>query len=556
MSRHVLLPLLLLLTAVYGQVAVKSGGQNKRSRPATRTGFELSGVAVNSVSNEPAAHVEISMGLAEQPNPLQTTVTGADGSFSFRGIAPAKYWLSAHGRGFAQQGLDEHEGYFTGIAVGANLDSQNITFRLRPDSSIVGLITDNDNEAVSGAEVMLFRTGLEGGETGTYQLQETTTNDEGRYHFGHLAAGSYYIVVSARPWYAQTPNRGMRTYVKTSAGGQTEETQIGPPDTSNPALDLTFPLTFYPGVTDPAGASVIDLQIGDQTTADVSLTAVPALHIHINGIGTPTGASLQQQFGSSVLQVPSQVAESENGIDIAGVPPGHYLLNMNAGNGAKSWSRPLDLNGDSEIDPSDSAPGIKVSGALRLNGQPAANAVVRLRNRASGLRFDAQTSDRGEFLLETTGFTPGQYEVAVFNVADAALGSISATGATVRGHSVQIGGTGAVHLNLTMSQGLARVEGVALRDGKPAAGTMVVLVPQKLEENASMVRRDQSDSDGTFALPNVLPGKYTVVALADGWRLEWLNPSVMQPFLKAGTPLEIGTGRKYAVKVRVQSSTP
>ena len=506
MSRRALIPLLLLLTAVYGQVTVQNGGR-KKPRPAVRTSFEISGVALNGVTNEPAAHVEISMGLAEKPNALQTTITGADGHFSFRGIAPAKYWLSAHGRGFAQQGLDEHEGYFTGIAAGPNLDSQNVNFRLRPDSSIVGLITDNDNEPISGAEVMLFRTGLEGGEANTYQLQAATTNDEGRYHFGHLAAGSYYIVVSARPWYAQTPNRELRTYVKTSAGGQTEETQIGPPETSNPALDLAFPLTFYPGVTDPAGAAAIDLQVGDQTTADVSLTAVPALHIHINAVGTPTGASLQQMFGSTVLQVPSQIGGGDNGVDIVGVPPGHYLLNMNTGNGAKSWSKPLELNGDSEIDPSDGAPGIKVNGTLRLNGQPAVNAVVRLRNRASGLRFDAQTSDRGEFLLETTGFTPGQYEVGVFNVADAALGSISATGATVHGHSVQIAGTGPVHLTLTMSQGLARVEGVALREGKPAAGTMVVLVPQKLEENASIVRRDQSDSDGTFALPNVSAGE-------------------------------------------------
>src|SRR5262249_26944777 len=165
------------------------------ARSAARASYDISGIAVNELTNEPAPHMQVFIGLAQKQNILATMLTGSDGHFVFHDVAPAKYWLAARGHGFAQQGLDEHEGSFTGIAVGPGQYSQNITFRLRPDSSIVGTITD-ENEPVVGAEVMLFHAGIEGGEHSVYQLQSTASTDEGRYHFGHLPAGAYYIVVS------------------------------------------------------------------------------------------------------------------------------------------------------------------------------------------------------------------------------------------------------------------------------------------------------------------------------------------------------------------------
>jgi len=68
------------------------------------------------------------------------------------------------------------------------------------------------------------------------------------------------------------------------------------------------------------------------------------------------------------------------------------------------------------------------------------------------------------------------------------------------------------------------------------------------------VRRDQSDSDGTFTLAGAIPGKYTVVAIENGWDLEWLNPDVIKPYLGQGTPLEVMPNGKYEVKVNLQQA--
>jgi len=556
LPRLFLIPLVLAFGAAFcGQAAAQTPNQAKKPARAARPDFQISGITVNALTGEPVPHAEISLGFSEKPAVLHSTFSEAGGHFSFHGLSSAKYWLSARGRGFTAQGLDEHEGFFTGIAVGPGKDSQNIIFRLRPDSSIIGMISDNENEPVAGAQVMLFHGGVEGGRSNTYLLQQTASDDQGHYRFPHLPSGTYFIAVSARPWYAQTPEQGMSAYVKGGIGAPAEDPSTTPPAAVS-TLDVAYPLTFYPGVTDAAGASAIDLQPGDQTSADVSLTAVPAVHLRISGAsheGQLNGVSLMQTFGSAVLPVAAQTGQAPDGeFELSGMPPGEYVLTMNSGGKAGTWARTVDVAGDTELDASESPVATRVTGTVRLNGHPAGDANVRLRNHASGRTLDERTSEKGDFDFDQSGLGPGLYEVSVFNVADAALSGIAATGAAVQGHSVQISGPGAVHLNLTMSQNLARIEGVALRDGKPAAGMMVVLVPQKLEDNVPLVRRDQSDSDGTFALVSVLPGKYTVVAIANGWSLQWMNPAVLQPYLKAGTPVEVGSGRKYAVNVKVQ----
>ena len=120
------------------------------------------------------------------------------------------------------------------------------------------------------------------------------------------------------------------------------------------------------------------------------------------------------------------------------------------------------------------------------------------------------------------------------------------------GNKVEIGGSNPIRLQIRVSRGLGRVEGVAVKDGKPFPGAMVVLVPEDLEHHLSFVRRDQSDGDGTFLLGNAAPGKYKVVAIRNGWDMEWSNPAVLKPYLKAAEPLQVNANQKYSVTVKVQ----
>jgi hypothetical protein len=82
---------------------------------------------------------------------------------------------------------------------------------------------------------------------------------------------------------------------------------------------------------------------------------------------------------------------------------------------------------------------------------------------------------------------------------------------------------------------------------------MVVLVPDDPGHNLVLFRRDQSDSDGTFSLYNILPGTYTLLALENAWDVEWANPSVLGKYLKAGRVVQVradGVDGKVAVEVQ------
>jgi hypothetical protein len=81
---------------------------------------------------------------------------------------------------------------------------------------------------------------------------------------------------------------------------------------------------------------------------------------------------------------------------------------------------------------------------------------------------------------------------------------------------------------------------------------MVVLVPHDPANNRPLFRRDQSDSDGTFILNDIVPGKYSVLAIENGWELEWANPDVLKPFLQNGAVLEVEPRGKHKIKVKLQ----
>jgi hypothetical protein len=68
---------------------------------------------------------------------------------------------------------------------------------------------------------------------------------------------------------------------------------------------------------------------------------------------------------------------------------------------------------------------------------------------------------------------------------------------------------------------------------------------------------NQSDSDGSFMCERVPPGRYTAVAIDQGWKLDWRRPEVISPYLARGVTMTILPGsRSSALKgpLEAQSS--
>ncbi len=542
--------------------------QPTASPAPTSQGYRIAGLVVNSLTGQavPSASVAIAPITQGADRDISKSVTtGADGRFSFVALSRGKYSLMATARGSSLQYFEHHDPFATAIAVGPGLDTDHLVFRIQPDASIEGDITDDNNEPIQNAMVRLFQASTEGGQQKTVPMNQDQTDDLGHYRMGHLAPGTYYLSVSARPWYAQNsnPHRGPgnpNPNPKTDAQAMQDAA----------ALDVTYPLTFYPGTTDSTSATPLQLTPGEKATADVTLHAIPSLHLQIHTasaenavLGRMVFPRISQRifegYLDSVFNAPdSWVAPGV--MEISGLAPGHYVVEMPPSTGpgdkggGKAWYREIDLAGDAEISASDGPSFASVSGSIFFQdtARVPRQASIQLTNPETGETFRSDIADRGDFDFRSDDVRPGRYIIALENVNGFFLQKLSATGAKVMGRTIEIGSTGSVRISGIASRGAAQVDGTAMREDEPFAGAMIILVPQDPANNAPLFRRDQSDSDGTFTLPDVVPGQYTVIAIANGWDLEWANPAVLQPYLKKGETIQVPAGGKMQVKVQVQ----
>lgn len=512
--------------------------------------FGIRGVVVDATTGVQVAGAEVSIFIGGDE---AKTTAGGDGAFAFGGLEAGKYPLYAAAQGYVAEGYKQHGQFLTAIVVGKDLDSEHIVFKLHPQALIYGTVTDENGDAVRRAQVTLM---VGGGGHQSFVQAQAQTNDLGEYRFAHLAAGKYHVVVQARPWYAEN---GFRYVPRAEQNDSALRIYVGKPQQeANPSLDLVYPITFYPGVTDENAAGEIDLIPGEKEEANIAMQAVPSVHIRITGLPTneEQGVNISAQeklfgsFDASVDAARMQIAPGE--YEIAGLPPGNIRLTVNSGQGDQAISETIKTNlsdGD-RVDATEGERTAKVTGRLILPDGSGREGSVRLAN-DEGQMFSAKLQRDGTFSLAAV--QGGIYKVIVdeTNQQDYVL-KIVATGAKVSGHDLTIAGAGDVGLVVTLGEGVGTVTGMARLDGKAEAGAMILLVPESGEEVEDGTRMDQSDSDGTFTLANILPGKYVLMAIEDGWGLKWRDKEVLKPYREKGQVLQVGANGKLNMSVEVQ----
>ncbi len=535
-----------------------------QAKPAPQ-GLRIAGVVVNSLSGQPVPSTRVAIARVTQGTDRdvsQAATTGPDGRFAFSGLVRGKYSLMATARGYSLQYFDHHDPYATAIAVGPDLDSGNLVFRLEPDAAIDGTVTDDNNEPIQYAMVRLFQRSTEEGVQKTEPMNQSQTDDQGHYHIGHLEPGTYYLAVSARPWYAQ--NRAMKGYEQ-SAHDYSASSKTGSDDS---ALDVTYPLTFYASALDSAEATPLQLTPGERATADMALRALPSAHLRIHtsaadspALGRMIFPRVWQRIFDGYLDSVSNAPDSwvaPGVIEVSGLAPGHYVVEIPAPTGATEksgthgWYRDIDLSGDADINISESPSFATISGIILFPDHVPPHVAIQLSDPTTGETFRSDINQQGEFDFRSDSVRPGQYQVGLEAAGGYSLVKLAATGAKVSGRTLEVGNNANVHISGIATHGAAQVTGTALREGEPFAGAMIVLVPQDPANNLPLFRRDQSDSDGTFTLSNVVPGQYTVLAIANGWDLEWANPTVLQPYMKNAQTVQVPSGGKLDVKVQVR----
>jgi len=534
-------------------------GQVSGSKP----GFTIAGIAVDNHSGQPLANTTVSIAGVKTQTDSRSVVTGSDGRFQFAGLPAGKYSLVGKRHGYHAQAFDQHEQYSSAIAVGTGQDASHLVFRLHPDAAIRGRIVDESDEPVPQMQIWLFSTRNNLGRRSTRRLNQTMSNDLGEYSFAHLEEGTYYLLAMGRPWYSERPqtmHRIMRNRnAEDTAPVSPEHQQIV--EQEDALLDKAYPLTFFDNATDWTQASGIDLGPGDRFTADFRVMTVPSASIRWNSPTTEQSPNrgrsvrvsvLARVFDDELVPVHVNYGQWQNGwTSVSGIAPGRYVVQVR-GEDTKASTQELDISGDMDIPATASSNGAAVSGKFVWEGAPATRGfAVRLTNSRTNRNYFCMPKPDGEFTVAES-VLPGKYEVAVSSQqGEVYVKSVEVAGATSTS-AVQINEGAEVNLTITLARGTGTIEGVALLDGKPTAGVMVVLVPADDWVGTARFRRDQADSDGTFTLSNVVPGKYRVVALREGWKLPWSDPKTMQSFLTEGTPVQIAASEKTKISVKVK----
>jgi len=529
----------LLMTALcfLGAGALTAAQTPSIPQTAPGNGYRIAGTIVSKTDGHPLARARVTLRDARNPQKFESIVTAENGKFEFNGVPAGKYDLHGARRGYISASYDQHEQFSSAIVTGAGLETEALVLRLAPAAIISGKILDEAGEPVRHATVTLYYDDHSNGVDQIRQARGTQTDDQGAYEIPRLMPGTYFLSASAKPWYATHPNSNAP-----DSGSKLQPV----PATLDRSLDVAYPLTYYPDVTEADSATPIPIRGGERLQVDVHLNPVPSLHLLFrvpnNGNNGFSAPRLEQPAfdGSTFLQSDGIRMVSPGLVELTGIPAGRYNVRLNEPGLALQMDG-VDLTKDGEeIDTSraEALSTIKVSVQVPGEKTVPLQLTVGLRGAQKMFAGVQQVSAKGE--AEFQQIAPGRYEVLVWRDKPYSIAQISAEGAEVSGHNITVTPGSSPSVSLTVVGDSLNVEGTAKRAGKSFAGAMVVLVPKNPEENRDLFRRDQSDLDGTFNLQNVVPGSYTVLAIENGWDLDWSQPAVIAAYTKHGRAVEVG----------------
>ena len=536
--------------------------------------YLITGTAISSTDGSPIPHCHLSATLVPRgstagrqfPAPIGSFDADEHGHFSIPLPSAGMWRLTASAHGYVTQAYDEHESFSSGIVLTAAVPAIDLRFKLSPEAVIMGDVLDEAGEPVRNAHVLLLALPPQGPDSVQPPVNTrgaASTDDRGSYEFDELPPGNYRINVQAQVWYAVA-----------AQSRRFDSADQPPPD---PSLDVTYPLTWYPGTSDPAAAETLSIRAEDSREADFQLLPVPSVHLRIlPGAGTMEDGRRIQSYpmierisgGAGEIVSFSAHTDSQGAIDVSGLAPGQYQVMMfGPGQAAKPALVDVGVGSVQTLDMSADSSAARIS--IHMDGIPEAEAGsvhVSLIDPETGR--NAARSGRGAYVLSgallhqrkqsdpdnVIEVPPGRYKVVLNGRPDLYLVGITGPLAETTGRFVTVHSGNSV-ITLHIAEGRAALSGIASIQGKPSVGAMVLLVPTTLGDPAGLniLRRDQTNTDGSFDLNDILPGQYILIAIDHGWEVNWRDPSTLRGYMMHGIPLDLTSAANRKQEIEAQS---
>ncbi len=227
--------------------------------------------------------------------------------------------------------------------------------------------------------------------------------------------------------------------------------------------------------------------------------------------------------------------------DYSGIAPGHYVLRQFGIQGESTGTATVDLTTNQPVDLASTAATAASTSRAKSPMPPATCSPAKPGSLSYPSKVAKLAIPSSQKVTESFTSIPLQPARMTFMSARRMLIisilQMMATGADVQGNRITVAGQ-PVLLAATLARGATTVTGYAAQRGKRTGGVMILLVPRNAALH-DLYRRDQSNTDGSFTLNRVVPGDYTLVAIDNGWTLEWARPEVIAPYLTRGVHVRV-----------------
>jgi hypothetical protein len=512
----------------FGPILLCAGLLAAQTQPAAQDPCRVEGTVLNSVTGEPVPRVLVTLrnlrAAPASPGAVPTPAaasTNNEGKFVFTGLAAGSYVIRAQRDNF-QYIQPQRSGPLT---LNAGDQKTDLVVQISPLGAIAGHVQNEEGDAIPnvGVSVMVYQYTAQGRRL--VPRNGAQTNDLGEYRIFGLVAGKYFL----------------------SAGPR-----------MIPAGDETYVATYYPGVTDPSGASPVELGAGqDIRGMDFTLRRMHTVSVR-GHVAKPAGAALVNVglYSAGAVGPPNDRTNDEGKFELRVVTPGAYTVRARATVGGKMYSawRPIQVSAD-DIEGIELTlvPLVDLNGVVRIEGDTTVKVSqlhVSLQGSILVLFDQATVNDDGTFTMRN--LEPEVYRPTVNAPVGLYMKSARCGTADVTESGVDLTSGGGCELVITMSANGGQIEGQVQDDkSQPAQGAMVTLVPVGARRD-DLFNVAGTDTSGHFKIVGIAPGSYRLYAW-DGADVNAVryDPDYVKPFEGSGQSVQVSEGGRENVSLKL-----
>jgi len=469
--------------------------------------YSLSGTVINAITGEPVRRAAVQVSGQNG----SVALTDAGGHFVVEGLAEGNVFLKAMKPGFS-----EDEGSHPSSAQ-VGKDAPAVVLKLTPWAVISGRVTTKDEQPLEGFQIrILAKQNVAGRLIWTDQPNQALTNEDGEFRVVGLQAGTYYVAVD-------------QSTVTTLS-------QKGVPN----AREQIFAKVFYPGVSDLASATPIEIAPGQDAEANFTLS--PELVYQVTGtLSGPsnevTGLTFSRKAGDDSDF--TQTAALQGGKFQVKVPAGAYSVGGTMGGGVE-LTTPVGavvIRSD-EADlhvPLPAATTIPVE-IEKEQGSGGSKRKAPMQGIIPGMILQlvplSQSRRGNNFWRGQAGgipnVAPGTYRLEINTNGEWWVKSAQSGNVDLLSDDLTLSeGEQPEPIEVTLRDGAGTVSGTVTTAGNPDRVLVLLVQPHGTRNIVHAARAMQ----GYFAIPGIPPGDYVIVALDGGDQLEYADPEILNPYL-------------------------